>query len=35
VTMTVLDASQVRFDLDRNGDGVVDASTTVNWVDIA
>lgn len=31
VTMTALSAVQVRFDLDSNGDGVIDASTTVDW----
>lgn len=31
VTMTALDATRVRFDLDRNGDGIVDTSSVVNW----
>jgi hypothetical protein len=34
VTMTALSTTQVRFDLDNNGDGLIDASTTVNWVDV-
>lgn len=34
VTMTALNATQVRFDLDRNGDGVIDESRTLNWVGV-